>query len=90
MQSAVLQGPQGLCTQAGHSSPQDRTARGRSTPPDTQKLSGTGWVSALSVKAMRQVRERLWWPRQGREQGDQGLADQLSGGGPPDRKQNVT
>ena len=82
MQSAVEQGPQGLCTQAGHSSPQGRTARGRSTPPDTQKESGTGWLSARSVNRMRQARERLWWPRQGWEQGDQGLADQLRGGGP--------
>ena len=75
-------GPQGLCTQAGHSSPQDRTARGRSRPADTQKLSGTDWVSARSVKAMRQARARLWWPRQDWEHGDQGLVAQLSGGGP--------
>ena len=79
MQSA---GPQGLCTQAGHSSPQDRTARGRSRPADTQKLSGTDWVSARSVKAMRQARARLWWPRQDWEHDDQGLVAQLNGGGP--------
>ncbi len=86
MQSAVLQGPQGLCTQAGHSSPQARTARGRSTPPETQKESGTAWLSVRSVNVMRQARERDWWPRQGREQGDQGLATQLRGGGPVEKE----
>jgi len=38
---------------------------------------------------MRQARERDWWPRQGREQGDQGLATQLRGGGPVQKKQGL-